>query len=94
MVRVLTYSICWVDEGIVNGNDVNLVMLNSISEDNTSNTTKAVDSNLDWSHIAAKVSVRLSMRALKLSIFLCNEGHHFVCEKPRTPQKHWPLNDM
>ena len=45
-----TYSVLGVNEGIVDGHNVNIVVLNSIAEDDTTDTTKAVDSDLDWCH--------------------------------------------
>jgi len=48
--RLVTYGVCWVNEGIVDGNDVDIIVLNSIAEDNAANTTEAVDSDLGWSH--------------------------------------------
>jgi len=41
----------WLNERVVDGNNVNAVMLNSISEDDTADTTETVDSDLDWCHV-------------------------------------------
>jgi len=38
------------NEGIVDSDDVDIIMLDGISEDDTTNTTEAIDSNLYWSH--------------------------------------------
>jgi hypothetical protein len=38
------------NEGVVDGNNVDVVVLNSISEDDTADTTETVDANLDGSH--------------------------------------------
>jgi hypothetical protein len=38
------------NERIVDSDDVDIIVLNSISEDDTTDTTEAVDSNLYWSH--------------------------------------------
>ena len=45
-----TYGIGWVNERIVDGNDIDLVVLNRIAEDDTTNTTETVDSDLGWCH--------------------------------------------
>jgi hypothetical protein len=41
----------WLDERIVHGNDVNIIVLDGIAKDNASNTTEAIDSDLCWCHI-------------------------------------------
>ena len=38
------------NEGIVDRNDIDVIVLNGISEDDTSNAAEAVDSNFDWRH--------------------------------------------
>lgn len=42
-----TYSIVGLDEGIVDGNDLDVVVLDRVAEDDTANTTEAVDTDLD-----------------------------------------------
>ena len=60
-----TYSVCWIDEGIVDGDDVDVIVLNAaihtlvlhniwklhldsrIAEDDSANTTEAVDADLN-----------------------------------------------
>ena len=42
-----TYSVVGFNEGIVDGNNINVIVLNGISKDNTANAAKTVDSNLD-----------------------------------------------
>jgi len=48
--ELITYGVLWVNEGIVDGNDIDFVVLNSIAEDDTANTTETVDSDLGWCH--------------------------------------------
>ena len=38
------------NEGIVDGDDVDVIVLNSIAEDDTTNTAESVDANLGRSH--------------------------------------------
>lgn len=45
--RTKTYSIVRLNEGVVDGNDLDVVVLNSIAENNATNAAKAVDANLD-----------------------------------------------
>lgn len=45
-----TYGIVGLNEGIVNGNDVDVLMFNGISEDDTTNTAESVDADLCGSH--------------------------------------------
>jgi hypothetical protein len=56
-VSVLAYSIVRLNEGIIDGNDVDVIVLNGISEDNTPNTAEAIDANLDWCHDSKVLSV-------------------------------------
>lgn len=44
------HSIGGLDEGVVDGDDLDVGVLNSVAEDDTSNSTEAVDADLDWSH--------------------------------------------
>ena len=46
-----TYSVVGLNEGIVDGNDLDIGVLDGIAENNAANATEAVDSNLDGSHI-------------------------------------------
>ena len=41
-----TYSVGDLDEGVVDGNNVDIITVDGVTEDNTSNTTEAVDTNL------------------------------------------------
>ena len=43
------------NEGVVDGNNVDVVVLNGIAEDDTANTTETVDANLDGSHDSVDV---------------------------------------
>jgi hypothetical protein len=49
-VSFSTYSVCRVNERIIDSYDVDVIVLNGISEDDTANTTEAVDANLYWCH--------------------------------------------
>ena len=51
------YSVVWLNEWIVDGNNLNVVELDSIAEDNASNATEAVNSDLSWCHFAGEVSM-------------------------------------
>jgi hypothetical protein len=42
----------WLNERVVDSDDLNVIVLDGIAEDNTTDTTEAVDSDLDWSHSA------------------------------------------
>ena len=47
----------WLNEWIVDGNNLNVVELDGIAEDNAANATEAVDSDLSWSHDVGEVSM-------------------------------------
>jgi hypothetical protein len=47
---MLTYSVLGLNEGVVHGDDLNVVVLNGIAEDNAADTAEAIDADLD-SHI-------------------------------------------
>lgn len=38
------------DEGIVDGNDLEVITLSGVAEDDTANTTETVDTDLNWGH--------------------------------------------
>jgi hypothetical protein len=42
-----TYSVVGFNEGIVDSDNFNVIVLNGISEDDTTNAAETVDSNLD-----------------------------------------------
>lgn len=42
-----TYSVLGLNEGIVHSDDLDIVVLDSIAEDNAANTTETVDADLD-----------------------------------------------
>lgn len=48
--RVATHSVGGLNEGIVDGNDGELGLLESVAEHDTTNSAEAVDSDLDGSH--------------------------------------------
>lgn len=45
--RCQTYSIVGSNEGVVDSNNLDVLQLNSVAEDDSSNTTEAVDTDLD-----------------------------------------------
>lgn len=45
-----TYGIVRLNEGVIDGDNVDVVVLNGIAEDDTTDTTEAVDADLDWCH--------------------------------------------
>jgi hypothetical protein len=45
-----TYSVLGLNEGVVDRDDLDIVVLDSIAEDNAADTAEAVDANLD-SHL-------------------------------------------
>lgn len=49
------YGVVWLNEWIVDGNNLNVVELDGIAEDNAANATEAVDSDLSWCHFAGEV---------------------------------------
>jgi hypothetical protein len=53
-VTVDTYSVLGLNERIIDSNDLDIGMVDGVSEDDTANTTETVDSNLDRSHDFAK----------------------------------------
>ena len=57
---ILTYSIRRINKRIVDSNDVDVIVLNCVAENNTTNSTEAVDSNLYWCHVAKAISVGVS----------------------------------
>ena len=50
-----TYGVVGLNERVVDGDDINLAVLNGISEDDATNAAKAVNSNLGDSHDSAGV---------------------------------------
>jgi hypothetical protein len=38
------------DEGVVDGDDIDFIILDGISEDDTADTAETVDANLCWTH--------------------------------------------
>ena len=52
--RKTTYSVVGFNEWIIDGDDVDIVMLDGIAEDDTTDTAESVNSNLSGSHDSAK----------------------------------------
>jgi hypothetical protein len=46
-LSIVTYSVVGLNEGVVDGNDLNVRVLHSVTEDDTANTAESVDANLD-----------------------------------------------
>lgn len=46
----VTYSVVRLNEGVVDGNNLDVGVLDSVAEDDTADTTETVDANLDGSH--------------------------------------------
>jgi hypothetical protein len=42
-----THSVVGLNEGVVDSNDLDVAVLDGVAEDDTSNTTEAVDADLD-----------------------------------------------
>lgn len=47
---MFTYCVVGFNERIIDGDDINVFVLNGISEDDTTNTAESVDANLCGSH--------------------------------------------
>lgn len=45
--RVEAYSVVGLNEGVVDGNDLDIGVLGSVAEDDTANAAKTVDADLD-----------------------------------------------
>lgn len=45
-----THSVFGLDEGVVDGDDLDIGVLDGVAEDDTANATEAVDADLDGSH--------------------------------------------
>jgi hypothetical protein len=56
-IGLWTYGVVWLDEWIVDSDDLDVVELDGIAEDDTSNTSETVDSDLGNSHFAGEVSI-------------------------------------
>lgn len=48
----------WLNERVVDGDNIDIIVLNSVTEDNASDTAETVNSNLDWCHVSVKIDVR------------------------------------
>jgi len=51
------YSVCRINERIIDGYDVDVIVLNGISEDDSPNTAEAIDADLYWCHDSKELSV-------------------------------------
>lgn len=51
----------WLNEWIIDGDNVDVVMLNGVSEDDTSNSAETVDTDLDWCHDSVFTRVRMAI---------------------------------
>ena len=60
-----TYSVGWLNEWVVDSDNVNVLVLNGVTEDNATDTTEAVDSNLG-NHYAVIRSARSDSYKLNL----------------------------
>lgn len=63
-----THSIFGVDERIVDGNNLDVGVLDSVAEDDTANATKAVDANLDSHFVEWESSVRRASTSVHAAI--------------------------
>lgn len=54
---VVAYGVGGLNEGVVDGDNIDVVELDGIAEDNASNATEAVDSDLCGSHLDKNVSM-------------------------------------
>lgn len=57
MDSVVSYGVGGLNEGVVDGDNIDVVKLDGIAEDNASNATEAVDSDLCGSHLDENVSI-------------------------------------
>lgn len=46
-MRTVTYSVGGLNEGVVDSNDLDIGVLDSVAEDDTTDTAKSVDADLD-----------------------------------------------
>lgn len=57
MEVVVSYGVGGLNEGVVDGDNINVVKLDGIAEDNASDAAEAVDSDLGGSHLVENVSM-------------------------------------
>lgn len=63
-----THSVLGLNEGVVDGNDLDLGVLDGVAEDDTSNAAEAVDADLDGSHVVCLgVYKKVSMKMTRVS---------------------------
>jgi hypothetical protein len=73
-----TYSICRINERIIDSYDVDVIVLDGISEDNTSDTTEAINADLYWCHDSKELSIGYAIvpqfsKIRKLCALSCSE---------------------
>lgn len=74
-----THSVGGLNEGIVDGNDLELGLLESVAEQDTTNSAEAVDSDLDGSHYSCFETVMKSLRVSLSSKTFCCCVYFFLC---------------
>lgn len=57
MEGIVAYGVGGLNEGVVDGDNIDVVKLDGIAEDNASNATEAVDSDLCGSHLDKNISI-------------------------------------
>jgi len=72
-----TYGVVWLNEWIVDSDDLDVVELNGIAEDDTSNASETVDSDLGNSHFAGEVSISAANRRIMVKIWKLQLGHSY-----------------
>lgn len=50
-VAMTTYSVLGINEGVVDGDNLNVGVLDGVAEDDTTDAAETVDANLDGSHV-------------------------------------------
>lgn len=62
-----THSVFSVDEGIVDGHNLDVVVLDGVAEDDTTNAAETVDANLDGSHCVSLKSAAANKKEQRVS---------------------------
>lgn len=57
MEGIVAYGVGGLNEGVVDSDNIDVVKLDGIAEDNASNATEAVDSDLCGSHLDKNISI-------------------------------------
>lgn len=63
-----TYCVLSVNEWIVDSDNVNVIVLNSVSENETADTTETVDSDFNWCHFVYEIEVLVDHCAARFPI--------------------------